>query len=125
MPSRRTERAGRFDRVRTSVEPMKRIATFVLTVGLLAACKGDGTGPSGPVEQVVMQFCDEFRPPWFAIQNEGEQWKQISVPATGPVTFDATEKVSIAFSFPLFGAITQVMNVRRDEITGGQTGIFG
>jgi hypothetical protein len=100
---------------------MKTIAALPLALVVAVACSGDKIeGPSGPTETVSFQMCEDFRPNWMAIQNEGDVWKAITVPATGPVTFDATEKVSVAMalSFFGFGGFTTVFNVTREELSG-------
>jgi hypothetical protein len=98
---------------------MTRIAALALTLVVTGGCAGDKVGgPSGPKESVSLEMCSDFRPNWMAIQNEGEAWQAITVPATGPITFDATPQVSVAMalSFFGFGGFTTVFNVARDEI---------
>jgi hypothetical protein len=46
----------------------------------------------------TMTFCAGALPAWFAYRNEGYQWQQASATGGG-FTFDATQRVSVAFAF--------------------------
>lgn len=87
---------------------MHKTVALVLTIVFAAACtSGDKiSGPSGPVEAVTLDICSFLRPTWMAIQNEGDSWKAIAVPASGPIAFDATEKVSVAMVISFQGSFT-------------------
>jgi hypothetical protein len=99
---------------------MKRFVALVVSLSVLGCQSGDKiSGPTGPVEAVSFAFCGFFRPTWVAIQNEGDAWKQLTVLNNSPITFDATEKVSLAMTFSLFGNFTLILNVTRDELDNG------
>jgi hypothetical protein len=85
---------------------------------IMAAACDDATGP-GSTETVSLDFCLAELPAWLAIQNEGSGWQQVLGGADGNFTFEATERVSIAYvrAFNLEYS-TQVLNVTRDELQG-------
>jgi hypothetical protein len=98
---------------------MKRFAVLVVSFTVLGCQPGEKvSGPTGPVEAVSFAFCGFFRPSWMAVQNEGDVWKQVTVPASGPLTLDATAKVSLAMTFSFLGNFTLILNVTRDELEG-------
>lgn len=95
---------------------MKRFVALAASLSILSCQPGEKiSGPTGPVEAVSFEFC-QLRPSWMAIQNEGDVWKQITVPAAGPITFDATEKVSLAMTLSFFGNFTLILHVTREEL---------
>jgi hypothetical protein len=47
---------------------------------------------------VTMPFCAGGLPEWFAYRNEGHQWQQLSPSGSG-FTFNATQRVFVAFAF--------------------------
>jgi len=99
---------------------MRRIATIALTFAVAYGCSSDkGLGPSLPKEQVSLAFCPIFGPTWLAIQNEAEGWQAVTINQIGPTTFEATQKVSVAFVIDFFGSsFTAVLNVSREELQG-------
>jgi hypothetical protein len=104
---------------------MKRFVPLVLILSVLGCQPGEKiSGPTGPVESVSFAFCS-FGPSWMAIQNEGDVWKQVTVPSSGPITFDATEKVSIAMTLSFFGNFTLILNVTRAELDNSLLAPFG
>jgi hypothetical protein len=97
------------------------ITALALTTALLSACNSDGgTGPFDKTS-VTVNLCSEFIVPgvWIAVQNQGEGWTEITPDGSGVLTFDATEKVSVAFGFSSFGStVTQVINTTAEQLQG-------
>src|SRR5687768_16817114 len=78
---------------------MRSIVLSALTFGAFAltgACSTDSPVEPGPPTPVSLNLCPTLLPDWFAYQNEGGQWTQVTPNADGVVSFDATAKVSIA-----------------------------
>jgi hypothetical protein len=92
------------------------VAALALSAVVVSACADGITGP-GPKAPVSLDFCEGTTPIWFAIQNETEEWEEISGDAAGTFTFDATPQVSIALVVDDgFDFSTEVFNVTRDEL---------
>ena len=94
---------------------------LALTTALLSACNSDGG--IGPFDKtsVTVNLCSEFVSPnvWIAVQNQGEAWKEVTPDGSGILTFDATDKVSIAFGSSAFGAtVTEVVNTTAEKLQG-------
>jgi len=100
---------------------MTRLARVgALAATLVATACGDGTGPTplGPTEEVSVEFCNDLLPSWVAYQNAGQQWVKVTPNASGVVTFDATEKISFAYTLEFFGSsLTQISNTTRAELS--------
>lgn len=79
---------------------MRRRWTRSAGVSLLAAawlgCT-DSTGPGLQVQQMQLDFCASNAPIFLAVQNEGGAWTPIASDANNTFTFDATNKVAIAY----------------------------
>src|SRR5688572_2319996 len=75
---------------------MSRSHLTTLALAAAALACGDSSAPTPlPVEQITVSICaDEV---WFAYQNEGGAWTR-GVPVGGVVTFDATDKVTVAIA---------------------------
>jgi len=95
----------------------KRSAIALAALGAIAC--SDPAGPPEGTKPITLQLCSSFGPlGWVAYQNEGGQWTQLSPGFSGSVSFDATEKVSVAIGFDFFGAsFTQVVNATADELS--------
>lgn len=66
---------------------------------------------------VTMPFCAGGLPAWFAFRNEGYQWQQISPTGNG-FTFQATQRVEVAFAFVGNGGSDfSVYQIDRSELT--------
>jgi hypothetical protein len=73
---------------------MSRSHPSILALAAAVLGCGDSSAPTPlPREEVSVAFCADQT--WFAYQNEGDVWTR-GVPAGGVVTFEATEKVTIA-----------------------------
>lgn len=92
------------------------LALALATLGA-AACS-DPAGPPAGTTPVALELCSGFGGfGWLAYQNEGGAWTQLSPNFSGSVSFDATEKVSLAVGFSFFGtSFTQVINATAAEL---------
>lgn len=97
------------------------LSALALTTALVSACNSDGS--IGPFDKtsVTVNLCPEFISPgvWIAVQNQGEGWTEVTPAGNGVLTFDATDKVSIAFGYSSFGStVTQVINTTAEKLQG-------
>ena len=94
-----------------------RILGALAAATVFASACDDLTGP-GPKESVTLDFCAAEVPIWVAVQNEAEEWQQVTVGSDGAVTFDATPRVSVAFvtQTDVSDFRTQILSVSRDEL---------
>jgi hypothetical protein len=88
---------------------------------LLSACSSDN--PAGPFEKssITVNLCPEFvgSGAWIGVQNQGEGWTEVTPNGSGTLTFDATDKVSLAFVYSSFGSnFTQVVNASAAALDG-------
>lgn len=74
----------------------------VVPLLVLAACS-DGIGPDPVVDTIVLDFCSDETPLWFAYQNAGGDWTRVLPGAGGDFEFDASERVAIAMTFDFGG----------------------
>ena len=89
---------------------------MALAVAAVSACD-DGTTAPRPKTNLSVDFCAGDIPAWFAVQNEGEGWQQVSGNSSGTFTFEAASKVSIAFVTVNGSSYsTDVLNLTRDEL---------
>jgi len=99
-----------------------KLPTLALAAAVVGACGTDkaiGPGGIGPKTTVSMNFCALAVPSWLAVQNTGGAWTRLSPNTQGVLTFDATEKVSVAIVLDFLGSsITQVLNVSAAELQG-------
>ena len=63
---------------------------------VLAACSDGGVGPDPVVDTIVLDFCSDEVPLWFAYQNFGGDWTRVLPSADGAFEFEASERVAIA-----------------------------
>ena len=63
---------------------------------VLAACSDGGTEPDPVVDTIVLDFCSDEVPLWFAYQNAGGDWTRVLPSADGAFEFDASERVTVA-----------------------------
>lgn len=74
--------------------------------------------PPPSVASLTLPFCSSSMPVWFAYQNEGYPWQQVT-PTVNAFTFPATQRVSIVFVFQTGPAFeTNVFNATRAELDG-------
>ena len=100
--------------MRTSI-----ISTLALAAVVASACDGTTEPTIGPKESVLLDFCASEQPVWLAVQNQGEEWEQVSSSSFNSFSFAATPKVSIAFvTTDGFDRSTTILNVDRDELEG-------
>jgi hypothetical protein len=100
------------------MEMRGRWMTWVVApVAALSVACSDGTDPGdGDLEELVMAFCADEMPVWFAFQNEGQAWTRV-LPTGGAFTFDATPRVGIALTYDRDdGWFTDVYYTTVDEI---------
>jgi hypothetical protein len=99
---------------------MKALKAFALALVVGAAACSDPVGPNlnGPTRSITVSLCAALAPGvWFAYQNDGGPWTQATPNSNGQITFDATEKVSVATAISLFGiSITEVVNATATEL---------
>jgi hypothetical protein len=95
----------------------KRCAIARAALGALAC--SDPAGPPAGTTPITLNLCAAGGPlAWVAYQNEGGAWTQLSPGFSGSVSFNATEKVSIAIGLNFFGAsFTQVVNATAAELS--------
>ena len=100
---------------------MRLTRAFLATLALsgAAACS-DTTDPTpAGTTTITLAPCSLFQLGWFAYQNQGGPWTRLTPDANGGLSFNATEKVSLAMSFSLFGtSFTQVINASATELQG-------
>lgn len=95
---------------------IRKTLAIALSIGGAVAC-GDSTGPRGPTSTLTVNLCSSFGKGWFAYQNTGDEWIALTPGATGQVTFNATERVSVAMSRTISGSsYTRVLNVTSAEL---------
>jgi hypothetical protein len=97
------------------------ISALALTTALVSACASDGG--IGPFDKtsVTVNLCPELVSPsvWIAVQNQGEAWSELTPDGSGVLTFDATEKVSLAFATSSFGTtVTRIVNATSEQLHG-------
>jgi hypothetical protein len=100
---------------RSSAPP--RILPALAFAALLTACNSDK--PLAPEKRsVTVNLCPELRGNWI-VQNQGEPWTQVTASESGKLTFNATQKVSIATVSNRLGMIsTHIINTTADELDG-------
>jgi len=99
----RTTRAS--TRLTLTAEPGAAVGSHPLTITGSAAALADQTtqvmleviAPPATAS-LTMPFCGNAMPIWFAYQNEGALWQQVSATGAG-FTFNATNKVAVAFTY--------------------------
>ena len=99
--------------------PLNKSLALGATLLVAGACNSDDiSGTTGP-NNVVIDFCG-FAPGWFAVQNQGGAWQRVDADVNGVVRFNATDKVSVAFSFAEFGVFqTAIVNTTAAELNAG------
>lgn len=70
------------------------IAPFVVS----ASCV-EGTSIDPTLEELVLAFCSDELPVWFAYQNQGGDWTRVQPDANNAFVFDASDKVAVAMTF--------------------------
>lgn len=92
-----------------------RAVLLALALGAMAC---DNTNePGGATTTLSLNTCDTQGLGWYAYRNTGGSWTRLQPNANGVITFEATEKVSLAFSATFFGATsTEIINATTDEI---------
>lgn len=67
----------------------------------LAACV-DSVGPTdAELRDIVLDFCAQGAPVFFAVQNDGEAWTRVTPVAGNTFSFRAAPKVALAMTFDL------------------------
>jgi hypothetical protein len=98
-----------------------RMPALVLAALAASACD-NSTGPKpgdNTKSDVSLDFCAGSAPAWLAVQNEGENWTQVTGNSSGTFTFQGTSKLSIAFVTTHAGDhSTEILNVTRAELEG-------
>jgi len=70
---------------------------------------------------LTIAFCAGAEPSWLAYQNDGYRWS-VATPTNSSFTFDATQKVGVAFAFTEPGFVqTNVFFAGRDELAAINT----
>lgn len=78
--------------------PLSRSAASAFFSLLLVAGCSDSTSPEPQkLVDVLLDFCSNDTPVWFAYQNEGEAWTPISANTEGTYSFTANNHVILAF----------------------------
>jgi len=71
---------------------------FALTSLVFFAACSDSTPPEPQkLVDVLLDFCSNDTPAWFAYQNQGAQWTPISANSEGTYSFTANNRVVLAF----------------------------
>ena len=97
---------------------LTRAFVFALAAAGTVACSDTTDPANGDTTPITVDLCD-IGFGWFAYQNQGGPWTQITPNANGQLAFDATDKVSVAMSISFFGtSITQVINASAAELEG-------
>jgi hypothetical protein len=97
---------------------MKTSHSLTLALALSIAACSDPSGPGGSTRPITVNLCSGLAPGvWFAYQNEGGAWTKITPNSAGEISFDATEKVSVASAIDLFGlTFTEILNATATEL---------
>jgi len=91
-------------------------ATGVGAAVVLAACS-DSTPPNRAVVDMLLDFCSDETPSFFAYQNEGGSWTRVNPDASGTFSFRATEKVALAIVHQVSSsASTEFIYATTDEL---------
>ena len=67
-----------------------------LATALCLGCDGPTDVPVPSTTELTLSFCPRSAPVWAAFKNEGSNWERV-VPSGPSVTFEATEKVGVAW----------------------------
>ena len=108
-----------------------RIKIILAAAALSAGACSDPTTPDpGPLTDLVLDLCAGSDFTWVGYQNTGQPWQKVTPAADGSVSFQASEKVSVALVVDFFGStITEVLNTTAAELesfaTGGNCDAFG
>jgi hypothetical protein len=104
---------------------LTRAVAFALAATSVAACS-DTTDPTtnGDTTPITVDLCASAAFGWFAYQNQGGPWTQITPNSNGQLAFDATDKVSVAVSISFFGSsVTQIINASAAELDAVASGV--
>lgn len=92
-------------------------ALLVAPMVLFSGCVDGGTTIDPTLDKIVLAFCADELPTWFAYQNEGGNWTRVQPNGSNAFVFDASDKVAIAMAFD-FGTSrsTEVYYTDVDEL---------
>src|SRR4051812_24095402 len=74
---------------------MTRTGLLAIACCLLSVSCSDTTSPA--TLELQLDFCASDAPTFFAVKNEGSDWKSVTANAAATYTFAATQKVAIAY----------------------------
>lgn len=76
-----------------------------------------GLGLDPTLDELVLAFCSNELPVWFAYQNQGDEWKRVQPDANNAFVFDASDHVAIALTFDDgSNRLTEVYQVHVNEL---------
>ena len=84
---------------------------------LFSSSCDSSVGVDPTLEELVLAFCANELPAWFAYQNQGDSWTRVQPNTNNAFVFEASDKVAIAMAFD-FGTsrLTDVYYAHIDEL---------
>jgi len=91
--------------------------SYVALALALAGC-ADSTAPVNQrMIDVLLDFCSDQTPVWFAFQNQNQQWQRVTPNAEGTFAFTAADRLTIAYVTQVGSDYTtQILNVGNTEL---------
>src|SRR5438132_6747582 len=77
--------------------PFRRLASVSVLALTLVGCQDSTVPINQKMIDVLLDFCSDATPVWFAFQNQNGQWTRVTPNGEGTVAFTAADRLTIAY----------------------------